>query len=165
MTKSEKIVQKLQAGLTAKEIIRQGFKHGLVYKLNRQYRSGISQRPGSINETFIQHPLKIANLSANDTEIQSDNTQVDLTASLAQIDASTLMESRIAALEQKLAELEQEIQNQLESLIDLQTILNHPLLSDLLKKHNCACGANDFLAIKVQCRKCGKEKRIVGPAY
>jgi ABC-type phosphate transport system auxiliary subunit len=164
MTKTQEITKKLQSGISAKELISQGYKHGLVYKLSKQAKANI---PGKPVDEISETPISLATdaiMINGDPEIAKlrlDLQKAELRRKLAATLAPMELEPRIANLENKIADLDNEIERQFESLIDVQTIINGPPLSDLLRKYKCSCGAATYLALKAECAKCHKEMKIL----
>jgi hypothetical protein len=160
MTKTQEIVQKLQSGTTAKDLIREGYSHGLVYKLNRQYKEPMPFHEGNNITNAANNKSQAAIGIDGDQEISTlkrEVTKAELKKRLAEVTASTDIWPVIADLECKLAQLEEDSKQQSVSIADLQVITNTAPLSDLIKGCQCKCGTKGFLALKLYCIGCGEE--------
>ena len=171
MTKTQEIIEKMKAGASPVDLIGQGYKRGLVYKVKKTLRSPSSVR-GDLAPSSQCRAAAATPIGTVDSNIESDPEilelkkqlrKAELQRQLVEINAPIEIESRGTALEQKIAELENTIDWLFEGVIDLQTIINNPPLSELYRKYQCSCGANEVLATKVQCKACGKEY-LCGPS-
>jgi hypothetical protein len=160
MTKTQEIREKLEAGETPVDLKKQGYKHGLIYKVNKQMKTTTLVKSEPVNVK----PSPKVTLGSNDIDadpeiyqLKKDIRKAELERKLAEVVAPMEAEPRIKALEDRLTEMENAIDWACEGVIDLQTIMDNTPLSGLWQKHQCSCGAENYLAIVVQCTKCGKE--------
>ena len=107
MNKTQEIKKKLQNGITPVELIKQGYKHGLVYKTNKELKTAISEKSDSAT---IQPPNQVAlvdNDLDNDPEIiqlTKDIRKAELKKKLEGMVVSQETSPQIKILEKKIAE-------------------------------------------------------------
>jgi hypothetical protein len=160
MTKSQEIKVKLEEGATPKELIKYGYKPGLVYKVNRQVKDNTMDCK-ALSSNQQQADITIENSSLeSEPEVIALKKAIrvaELKKKLTEINAPLEIELRMQTLEEKVVALEVGIDQLFDSIIDIQTILNNPPMSEIYHEHQCYCGQKGIWAIKAQCPKCGRD--------
>lgn len=165
MTKTQEIIEKIKAGASPADLIGQGYKRGLVYKVNKTLPPTSSVR----GELTPSNPCRISATAATDTvdstiesdpeilELKKELRKAELRRQLAEINAPINMESRIAALEDKAVEMNELLDFLFNEDMDIKSLIHGTPLSGLLKPFKCACGAKGKFAIMTKCTECGAE--------
>ncbi len=166
MTKTQEIIEKMKAGASPADLIGQGYKRGLVYKVNKTLRSTSSER-GELTPSNPCGDSSIASTSTVDSTIEGDPEilelkkelrKAELRRQLAEINAPIELEARINALENKAKEVGDQFNHLFDEWIDLRALVDNTPLAGLRQIFKCSCGAVGALAVAIQCTACGTEK-------
>ena len=161
MNKTQEITKMMHEGFTAAQCIAQGYKRGLVYKVNRTLHKS-PQSNGNHSKSLTPAPSDKA-----DTNIESDPEIMELKKSLrkaelereiAEIKIPEDMESRMIVLEEKAVELEEYADILSGDIHKCESELKASPLFNLHSRFECECGNKGLLAVKVHCTVCNKEK-------
>ena len=162
MNKTQEITKMIQSGHTPTQLIAQGYKRGLVYKINRALHKN---PPDNGNHS---KRLTYAASDEADTDIETDPEIMELKKSLrkaalereiAEIKIPKDIESRIITLEKDVVDLEDFVGSVFLDLDDLKEALKATPLFKLRSKFKCECGNQGMVAVEVHCTACGKETK------
>ncbi|MFC2014998.1 hypothetical protein ACFLUP_03300 [Chloroflexota bacterium] len=142
MTKTQEILEKLESGLKPAQIITEGYKSWKVYKINHDRNiaknsKGRENQSEPTNKTGDDKNLDIEN-DPEILELKKALRKAELEKQISEIIASNDLVVKIEAIEEALKGLVEKgdtIDWLFESIIDLQTIINNPPLSELYQKH------------------------------
>ncbi len=160
MNKTQEITEMILSGHTPIQLIAQGYKRGLVYKVNRTLHK--NPKDNGNHSKCLTHPTS----DETDTDIESDPEIMELKKSLrkaalereiAEIKIPKDIESRIIALEENVVDVEEFVGSVFFDLNDLKEALKATPLFNLRSKFKCECGKQGMVAVKVYCTACTKE--------
>ena len=160
MSKTEEITKMMKSGYTATQCIAQGYKRGLVYRVNRTLHK--NPQDNGNHSKCLTH----ATSDEADTDIESDPEIMELKKSLrkaelereiAEIKIPKDIESRIIALEENVVDVEEFVGSVFLDLDDLKEALKATPLFNLRSKFKCECGNQGMVAVKVHCTACAEE--------
>jgi ribosomal protein S27AE len=140
MKVTEHVEQLLRQGRKRKELIELGFPKRVVTRVYRKLKDGkTTSQPGSQKGKveLNSHPQPAA------TPVETASVQPKLGALDNKVQQ---LESRVEVLEAMKAELD-----------DVETHINGTPALGLKHRFKCSCGASGFVALHIQCTKCGRE--------
>jgi len=144
MKVTEHIEYLLRQGRKPKELLALGFPKQTVTRVRRQIEQGKTAKKGGIQRS--------KSIDGNHTQ-QSPSSNEEVTSESHRLEA---VERYLKELKGRVEPLEAVIVK-FSSLEDIQARLNGTPALDLKHRFKCNCGALGFVAIHIQCTKCGSE--------
>lgn len=141
MKVTEHVEHLLRQGRRPKELLELGFPKQIVTKVRRRLRE---------------------EKKAAEVKTQKPKTETETSTELAVTSPAETapFETRLKTPESKIRELEDQLKN-LEELLseftDMKTRLDGTPALGLRRRFTCDCGASGYVALHIQCTKCGKE--------
>ncbi|MFC2070411.1 hypothetical protein ACFLTB_04485 [Chloroflexota bacterium] len=161
MTESEEIREKLQSGLTPVQVIKQGHKRWLVYKINREISKGIKREISSKDSKVSGENDLNENVDIeNDSDIMALKKalrKAELQKQISEMVVSESMELKITAIEEKMEKITEMNDFLFDETVDIRTVLRETPLAGIRSTFKCKCGAKGLLGVLVHCTDCGTD--------